>query len=158
MNFDSAKIDTEIERLQAKIERLKLLKGFISDPETSAFLLSLTKNGDEAEANRLSFAGKEGRQETETETTTTTTTIHSKGYLLMTVRRVARSFDEPWYTAYEVMKRMASQGFMFEAAEPRIAVNAALRKLEERGQIKIYRLGSGRRPTKYRNLEDTSSA
>lgn len=78
-------------------------------------------------------------------------TGYSKGALITNVQKLAGSIDGR-FTAAKIVDGLVARKFKFASKQPSVAVNGALRKLTARGELRVAKVGSGRKGNEYERV------
>jgi hypothetical protein len=132
-----------LEKVDDRIERLAKLREFLNDPETAQLLREIIEAAVQARMDAAKAAAP--AQDI------LPSNVVQRGSVIAATYRAAVTFPAT-FTGDDVQKRMQEMGYRFTAARPEVAVNSALRKLIERGAIRIVSRGSGRRPNMYERI------
>lgn len=134
--------------LDEKIKKLEKLKKVLSDPDVQevladpelvALIQSLSSLKGSASTAVIASSGVRD------------TVPPPPGSLLGEVYRATRSLDRPFQAKDIVDVLKNGLNYSFEASDPQIAINGALRDLFQKGWITLKQQGVGRRPTLYEN-------
>jgi hypothetical protein len=139
MAVDLNAIDARIRKLQKLRELLAddTTRELMNDPEIMGFLRdSVSQNGNGGKAH---IPIPEEEEDLD---------LPIEGTLKRTVLDTARACPDKFDINYIVAK-MKAANFHFEASDPKVAVNQALRSLTKRRFIRLVRMGSGRIPNIY---------
>jgi hypothetical protein len=128
------------ERVAEQARKWQQLSQLLRDPEIAAFLArEFSRNGNSPQPSKHEVSEH------------INTPDYKRGDVIKTVTKVCKEFlpNVP-FTAFDVLKRMRDQGFVFAAKSPEITINGALRKLVHKyGKLRIHIQGSGRRASRY---------
>lgn len=126
-----AKMATLVESLDN--EEIELLLSLLSESQQSRDSITTTVVPEPVShrAERLNYDAGTGKVES-------------------AVRNAIRDMEH--FSVPEVVRLLENSGFLFTAKSPLSAVNQVIRKLKDRGQVEEIEAGSGRKPSKYKNL------
>jgi hypothetical protein len=151
MSLNLKPIDSRIHKLQKLRELLSNedTRELLADPEMLALIHeSASSNGN----------GTGPRQEEQPPVSRTASlpAVHRRipadGTLKRRVYDIALANGGRFNRSY-IVGRMRNEGFHFEASEPDVAVNQALRRLVDDNLIRVYRQGMGRRASIYEVIQ-----
>jgi len=126
----------ELRDIDEKIERLQELRRFMSDPERAALL------------NQL-LASKNGNSSPPTVTTQQEGKAKSGMSFIGKIEETCKSFGSTAFTIRDVIQSYESRGYTFKARKKAVAVYTAIRRLQERGVVKLEHQGIGSQPSSY---------
>jgi hypothetical protein len=135
MVIDTVSIDGEIRRLEEQLQVLRDLKRIASNPNAATIMEKfVSSNGSQLPAM--------------IESSPSPPNPVSRGDLTRAVLNACRSIGSK-FGVNDVISKMRETGFVFAAHNPQIAVNGVLRKLVNKGYIKLVSSGTGRIPSIY---------
>ena len=128
--------------IDARIEKLRLLKELLNDPEMLSLVRTMLASMDGPTVTPVPRSDSAPRRK------------YSRrgGSLIDKTYKGLREYGEPT-TARELAQFMASGGYKFKARDPNIAVSKALRILTDAGKIQAKRGDHAKAPIVYRLAE-----
>jgi hypothetical protein len=145
-------IDVDIQAIEEKIRKLQLLKELVSDPDIQQFLKEVSTNGHSPKAAPTTGLAVRVRPVTHRNDNSS----RPRGYFLNAVQDiVALAAHE--FTTEDIELRLREREIAIRAANPNIAINEALRTLEDRGIVEKTRKRIGMRIV-WRKLIPANSA
>jgi hypothetical protein len=135
-----------LQKLDAKLEKLKRLREMLADPDTAGILeevLSTNGNGSEAQSHQERLTAV-------FHATPMAPASGMRGSLLHTAMAAARVMKQN-FTSRHFHDQMEAMGYKFQAKDHMVAVGGVLSKLEEMGLVEKVEQGMGRRPNVYKS-------
>jgi hypothetical protein len=130
----------DVGKIDDQIRKLEELKRFMSDPTTAPMIEQLiSQNGSVNAASRP----------TEKSPKLPHGQVTQRGALLAAVENTCKILPGD-FNQKEVIEKLESQGYAFQAKDKNIAVYSALKRLVKRGVLHLTSKGKGKKPSTYR--------
>jgi len=130
----------DVETINAQIRKLEELKRFISDPTTAPMIEQLISQN--SSVNAPSRTSEKTAKLPHAQPT-------QRGALLAAVENTCKILPGD-FNQKEVIEKLESQGYAFQAKDKNIAVYSALKRLVKRGVLHLTSRGKGKKPSTYR--------